>query len=100
MKYDKLIRDNVPEIIKAKGGNPVTRIAADAEYWEKLTDKLREEVAEFLHDDKVEELADILEVVEAICAYKNVAFAEVMAMKEKKATERGTFSKRLILEEA
>lgn len=100
MKYNKLVRDNIPEYIESKGEKAATHIADDAEYWQKLKGKLQEEVNEFLHDDSIGEVADILEVIDAICEYKRYDKSELAHVKEKKATEKGKFTKRIILDEA
>ena len=68
----KLVRDKIPEIIKNHGKIPFTHIADNKEYWQKLKEKLKEEVDEFLKDGSEEELADILEVIYAICNLKNI----------------------------
>ena len=59
MKYNKLIRDKIPEIIKKSGLKSVTHIADDKEYKQKLRAKLQEEVDEFLEESNEEELAEI-----------------------------------------
>ncbi|OGF83511.1 hypothetical protein A3E63_03495 [Candidatus Giovannonibacteria bacterium RIFCSPHIGHO2_12_FULL_45_19] len=100
MKYNKLVRDNIPEHIRKKGGISVTHIADEKEYWQKLKEKLEEEVKEFNEAETIEELADILEVIEAIRSYKKFDSAEIAKVKEKKAHERGKFEKRIILDES
>jgi len=100
MKYNKLVRDKIPEYIKSKGGTPITHIADDDEYWQKLKEKLQEEVREFQESETAEELADILEVLDAISNFKNFDKSEVEKIKEKKAQERGKFNHKIILEES
>lgn len=100
MKYNKLVRDKIPEYIRKKGGNPITHIADDAEYWQKLKDKLLEEVEEFKKDESIEELADLLEVIDAIFEYKKLDRNEVEEMKSKKADEKGKFKDMIILDES
>lgn len=99
MKYHKLVRDKIPEIIKADGQNPITHIASKNEYQQKLLEKLQEEVDEFLKEQKPEELADILEVIDAICKLKNLNLEKLQKIKQQKTIDRGGFKKRIILEE-
>lgn len=100
MKYDKLVRDKILEYIQKQGGKPVYHVAAETEYWEKLKSKLLEEVWEFNKEENKEELADILEVLEAIMEYKKFNKEEIELIKKKKTEERGAFRKRIILEES
>ncbi|MDP3974682.1 MAG: nucleoside triphosphate pyrophosphohydrolase [Candidatus Jorgensenbacteria bacterium] len=100
MKYNKLVRDKIPEIIRKKGDTPVTHVADDAEYWTKLKEKLLEEIEEFKKDESPEEFADLLEVIDAIADYKKFDRAEIEKIREKKAEERGRFKDRIILDES
>jgi len=99
-KYDKLVRDRIPEIIRKKGTEPKTHVAGDDEYWRKLKDKLGEEVKEFLVSESAEEVADILEVLEAICERKGYRMDEVQRLKSVKVAQRGAFKDKIILEES
>jgi len=99
-KYNKLIRDKIPEIINKRGGKVIIHKANSQEYWKKLKEKLLEEVKEFFKNETIEELADILEVVEAIRIFKKFGGRKVLAVKSKKLKERGGFRKRIILEES
>jgi predicted house-cleaning noncanonical NTP pyrophosphatase (MazG superfamily) len=99
MKYNKLVRDKIPEIVKKEGQIPVIRVANKKEYWQALKQKLKEEVEEFLKRSNKEELADILEIIYAICDFKKIDKKELEKLRKKKAKERGGFKKRIILEE-
>ena len=100
MKYNKLVRDKIPEYIKSKGGAPITHIAEDKEYWQKLKEKLTEEINEFMEAENIEEMADILEVIDAICDYKKFDKDELQKTKNKKAEDRGKFRDKIILDES
>lgn len=99
MKYDKLVRDRIPEIIKGNGDVPVTHKANKEEYWKKLKEKLKEEVNEFLEGEEKEELADILEVIYSICEFKNIDREELERIRKEKSKNRGSFKDRIIIDE-
>jgi len=99
MKYNKLIRDKIPDIIKGSGAVPITHIASDEEYQQKLKEKLQEEVNEFLEDPNTEELADILEVVYALCDLYDIDKDKLEQLRQDKAEKRGDFKDKIILDE-
>ncbi len=95
----KLVRDKIPDIMKADGAEATTHVADDAEYWQALRDKLVEEAQEFATEPNEEELADIWEVIEAIMTHAKLDQNKVFAAKKQKQAERGGFSQRIMLEE-
>ena len=88
MIYNKLVRDRIPEIIKAKGGTCKTRILSDEEYAQKLDQKLGEE------------LADLLEVIYACAATQNLSPADLERLRADKAAKRGGFGDKILLIES
>jgi predicted house-cleaning noncanonical NTP pyrophosphatase (MazG superfamily) len=97
-KYKKLVRDRIPEIIRANGEEPVTRLLDDKEYLEELIKKLKEEVAEFEADRSIEELADIKEVLIAIREALGIRADTLEDARRRKANRNGRFKRRIFLE--
>lgn len=98
-KYKKLVRDNIPEIIRKNDKEPVTRVLDETEYLHELIRKLKEETAEFEDDLSIEELADIKEVCIALREALGVPAGELEEVRRKKAAKNGRFKKRIYLEE-
>ena len=95
---NKLIRDNILEIISNNNQKSNYHIATNEEYKNKLLEKLQEEICEFITDKNEEELADILEVIEHIITAFNFNKEKILEIREKKAEKNGKFSKKIILE--
>lgn len=94
-KYNKLVRDKIPDILDRKNIPYEKRIASDDEYKTELIKKLNEEVDEFSQAGDIEELADVIEVVEAL--KKLPEYKEVEKIRDEKFKERGGFEQRIIL---
>ena len=84
MRYDKLVRDRIPEIIRKEGRNPVTHTAGKKEYSAKLREKLVEESREFQKSGENEELADILEVINAIIKENKTTLKKIEKIRKQK----------------
>ena len=87
----KLVRDKIPQIIIADGRTPIVRTLSDEEYLSELDRKLNEEVAEYQADKSLEEMADVLEVLLAICEARGHSVDELIEIRDKKREKRGGF---------
>lgn len=96
IKYDKLIRDKIPQIISDNDKNYITHKALDVEYREYLLKKLVEETTEFCEEPCSAEMADILEVLDAL--RKAFSLTNIEKIRSEKYIKRGGFEKRIILE--
>lgn len=101
MLYNKLVRDNIPNIIKNNGQEPITRILSNEEYKSELEKKLLEECNEVLlsmGSDRIEELADVLEVIIALSKVEGKTLDDVMNVCKTKRLKRGSFDNKIFLE--
>ena len=96
-KYHKLVRDRIPEIIEADGKTCVTEILSDEDYLRMLDEKLNEELAEYQESKSLEELADLLEVMQAVVKARGWTPEQLEQVRAEKAAKRGGFEKRLLL---
>lgn len=96
--YNKLVRDKIPEIIRASGEMPVTRILDEKEYLKELIKKLKEETVEFEENPSTEELADIKEVLIALREVMDIHAGALEDVRRDKAKAIGRFNKRIFLE--
>lgn len=91
----KLVRDKIPEISKNAGENPIIEILSDEDYLVELDKKLNEEVVEYQADKSIEEMADVLEVLFAICEARGYSVEELMQVREAKREKRGGFKDKI-----
>ena len=96
--YDKLIRDKIPEILDGKGVKYGIRVADKNEYRDKLYLKLQEELNEFTINPSAEEIADMLEVIEAMARLHKISLDDIKKEKIDKKSKRGGFNERIVLE--
>lgn len=97
-KYNKLVRDNIPQIIEKSGKTCKTRVLSDEEYIAALNAKLCEELDEYLQAGEVVELVDLVEVALALAYAKGVTQECFDAIRLGKAEKNGAFTQKLFLE--
>jgi predicted house-cleaning noncanonical NTP pyrophosphatase (MazG superfamily) len=96
-KFDKAIRDKIPEIIQKDGHSCNIQTLSDEKFLVEIEKKLSEEVAEYQNDKNPEELTDILEVIYRIAQLKGISKEELEKIRIKKLQDRGGFEKNLFL---
>ena len=97
IKYNKLIRDKIPEVIGKSGKKAIVEKVEGNQLLELLNKKLYEELDEYNESGEIEELADLVEVVGAILEHKGISIDEFDEIREKKNILRGRFKEGLLL---
>jgi len=100
--YNKLVRDNIIDIILKNNEIPGYKILNDEDFIIALKEKFIEESKEIIEtktkDEVINELSDILELVGSLSKQYNISEEELKNKKEGKKTKRGGFDKKIFLE--
>ena len=97
--YNKLVRDNIPQIIEASGKTCTVEVLSEEAYLGALDAKLSEELAEYRQSKSLEELADLLEVMLAVVEARGYTWEALDRVRREKNALRGGFTKRIFLKE-
>ena len=96
-EYNKIVRDNIPTIIENSGSKCEIEIVSDEEALSYLYIKLTEEVNEFLESKDIYEIADVIEVLYAICNKMKIPRDILEIIRRQKKNENGGFKDNIIL---
>ena len=97
---NKLVRDLIPNIIKAEHKKPITRILLnDEEYEKELHNKMQEELEEYFESGDIMELVDLGEVMHALLELKGVSIEHYQELRLQKLKDKGSFKNRVFLEQ-
>ena len=101
MQYHKLVRDRIPAIIAESGRQCRTTVLTEPAFRAALLAKLVEEAQEVQAappEELLTELADILEVFDAILSSHGLTLAQVQTIQQQRHQTRGGFEIRLQLD--
>lgn len=98
-KMNKLIRDQIPSQMLAKGIVMHNKVMNKEEFVQKLKDKLLEECKEVNEshtpEELLEELADVLEVIHALSVALDLPIEQVERKRLEKRQQKGGFDGRI-----
>ena len=98
-RYNKLVRDRIPEIIKSDGKTCIIETLSDTQYLEMLDAELNEELSEYQESKSLKELADMLEVMRTVVNARGWTWEQLEQIRQEKAAKRGGFEKKILLKE-
>lgn len=98
----KLVRDNIPVLMDKKNKEyPIITVTQEEQIVylkQKLVEEAKEVFKAKTKEETMEELADVLEVIDAICNFIPIDSELVLEAKANKKAERGGFSKGIIID--
>lgn len=95
--YNKLVRDQIPQLIQDSGRKCSTRILSETEYFDALLDKVVEEIEEYRISGNEEELADVYEVLDCLVELKEYEPMHLDYLQLIRREARGSFKERILL---
>jgi len=98
--WNKLVRDRIPDIIAASNMIATTKHLDADEYKTALKQKLIEEAqeaSESTNETLISELADVLEVLRALCTAHHISVDDLERKRIFSAATRGSFDERIFL---
>lgn len=100
--YNKLVRDNIPSKIEAKGERCEVRPVTDAqEFQQELMKKIKEEAASLAmartKEEFMGEYADLMVVLDTLIEELGVTEEELQAVRQSNAEKKGGYEKRHFL---
>ena len=99
-EYYKLVRDRIPEIIHQAGLNYEVVTLSAEEYHQALRKKLveeAEEAAQASEENLVKELADLLDVIDALIESSGITQESILLERDQKRAEKGGFTQKVKL---
>ncbi len=101
-EYNKLVRDKMPDIIKDKGNNPITKVLDTKEYKIELKNNLLEGYKKFfktnVSDARIDVLADMLEIINSLANLENKTLKDIERVADLKRQYQGSFQEKIYLE--
>lgn len=99
-EYNKLVRDQIPDLIAASGSQYETVQLSEAEYQQALREKLIEEATEAataLPEQLASELADLLDVIDALLESAGISQESILLERDQKRATKGGFTQKIKL---
>lgn len=101
MEYNKLVRDKIVDKIISNNEEPIFTILDDDNFKIELEKKLLEEYNEVLNttsrEERLEELADMLEVINYLSIIEGYSLSDIISISKAKKDKRGGFDKKIYL---
>jgi predicted house-cleaning noncanonical NTP pyrophosphatase (MazG superfamily) len=99
-EYNKLVRDQIPDLIQESGYECDTVQLSEEEYQQALRDKLIEEAQEAATASPEQlgsELADLLDVIDALIESAGISQETILLERDQKRATKGSFTKKIKL---
>ncbi len=99
IRFHRLEREKIPELIQSAGRQCSTFILSDKDYASFLDDRLSEEVNQYRDGKRLEELANVLEVLHGIVEARGKSWDELENLRLEMRKNHDGFDKQILMTE-